>query len=77
MFVCLFVLLGLLHFYALCRRPFLLWSVRMKASRHKHRLPAQALTRSLNRRQILQGCIFPDPWYHVGDKEALRTIAYA
>ena len=37
---------------------------------------ASKLWAILIRRKVLFGCLFPDPWYHVGDKDAFRAIAY-
>lgn len=36
----------------------------------------QPLWRKLIANQALKACIFPDPWFHIGDKEALKAAVY-
>jgi len=38
--------------------------------------PATDLWSKLIKDKALLGCVFPDPWYHIGDKKALKAVAY-
>jgi len=39
-------------------------------------LEVYPLWRGLIKRKLLRGCLFPDPWYHVGSKPAYQKIGH-